>query len=271
MSLKCSIFVLAALALLGSSMAITPVTEEALAVRGGSIDKIYAGTCVAQGALDYLSPKTVNKLYNCDLSDSISSFLQTYVGSNQAATAIVLYSTVFADVPALTAIGYGLVPGVLSSIKGLLDGVPQELGINVPMQVVNLGIQLYVAKALLGGADNAATILKYFLIYIGLATGQCRVAPQSALKAWGFPEGTKLQTFATKLLGQSGVAFATAAYTLGVEGANAATAVGRVAVIFLASIVGFLVSGDFDDIGVDVNKCYPWIALSAATAAMLLQ
>lgn len=272
MLLKISLFVVAALALAGSSMAITPATSSvALSLRGGGIEKIYAGAVVAQSALDYLSPKTVNKLYNCDLSDSISSFLQAFVGGNQAATAISLYATVFSDVPALKAIGWGLVPGTLNSIKALLDGTPGELGINVPMQFINVGIQLFVTKSLIGGADNAADILKYFVGYIALATAQCRLAPQFALKAWGFPEGTALQTFATKMLGQSGLAFAAAAYTLGVEGADAGKAVGRVALVYFLSIVGFVVSGDFKAIGVDVNKCYPWIGISAVAAAILLQ
>ena len=274
MSIKISLFVVPAIALVlhaASTMAMNPATSVALSLRGGSIDKIYAGTVVAQGALDYLSPKTVNKLYNCDLSDKFSSFIQTYVAGNSAATAIALYATIFSDVDAVKAIGYALVPSVLNNVKALLDGTPGELGINVPMQYLNLAIVAFTTKSLIGGADNAETILKYYLGYVALATAQCRIAPQSALKSWGFPEGTKLQTFATKLLGQSGLAFAAAAYTLGVEGGDAAKAVGRVALTYLVSIVGFLASGDFAEIGVDVAKCYPWIGLSAVAAAILLQ
>lgn len=105
---------------------------------------------------------------------------------------------------------------------------------------------------------------------IALATGQCRVAPQAALKAWGFPEGTALNAFIVKLLGQSGLALGAVLYTLGVEGGSAATAVGRAAAIYLASIVEFLASGTFEDVGVDTSKCYPWIALSAVAAGTLL-
>ena len=255
----------------------TGSTSNALSLRGGAgpldadtVSKVYTGIVAAQGALDYLSPKTVNKLYNCDLSDSISSFIQTFVGGNQAATAIALFGTIFADQPSLKAIGIGLIPASLSSISAILDGTPKELGINVPMQYINLGIQLFVIKSLLGGDANASQILKYYLGYIVLATGQCRVAPQSALKAWGFPDGTALQSFATKLLGQSGLAFSAVAYTLGVEGGNASTAVGRVALVYLASLIEFLASGEFEKIGVDITKCYPWIAISAVTAATLL-
>ena len=255
----------------------TSTASTALSLRGGAgpldadtVSKVYTGMVAAQGALDYLSPKTANKLYNCDLSDSTSAFIQSYVGGNQAATAIALFGTVFSGQPALKAIGLGLIPGALSNISAILDGVPKEIGINVPMQCINLGIQLFVVKSLLGGGANASQILKYYLGYIVLATGQCRVAPQSALKAWGFPEGTALQSFATKLLGQSGLAFSAAAYTLGVEGGDVSTAVARVALVYLASLVEFLASGELEKVGVDVTKCYPWIAISAVTAATLL-
>lgn len=276
-------------ALAGSSMAAkssapfvrasshTSTASTAISLRGGAgpldagtVSKVYTGIVAAQGALDYLSPKTVNKLYNCDLSDSISTFIQSFVGGNQAATAIALFGTVFSGQPALKAIGVGLIPPALSSISAILDGVPKELGINVPMQYINLGIQLFVVKSLLGGGANASQILKYYLGYVVLATGQCRVVPQSALKAWGFPDGTDLQSFATKLLGQSGLAFSAVAYTLGVEGGNVSTAVGRVALVYFASLVEFLASGEFEKIGVDITKCYPWIAISAVTAATLL-
>ncbi len=248
-----------------------------LSLRGGAgpLDvettaKVFTGITTAQGALDYLSAKTVNKLYNVDLSDKFSSFLQKFVGGNQAAVAIMLFATVFSDVAPLKAIGYGLVPGVLTQFSSLLDETPKELGVNVPMQYVNTAVTTFVIKSLLGGEDNAGTILKYFLAYCGLATGQCRVAPQAALKAWGFPEDTANQTFATKLLGQSGLAFTAVAYALGVQGASASTAVGYAAVVYLVSIAEFLLSGEFEAIGVDVAKCHPWLAISLATAATLL-
>jgi hypothetical protein len=269
-------------ALVGSSKAtpfVVPLSSKnvALSLRGGAgpLDvettaKVFTGITTVQGALDYLSAKTVNKLYNIDLSDDISSFLQKYVGGNQAAVAIMLFATVFSDVAPLKAIGYGLVPGVLTHISSLLDETPKEIGINVPMQYVNTAINAFVIKSLLGGADNAANILKYFLAYTGLATGQCRVAPDAALKAWGFQKGTANQTFATKLIGQSGLAMTAVAYALGVQGASASTAVGYAAVVYFASLAEFLLSGEFEAVGCDITKCYPWLVVSLATASTLL-
>ena len=103
-----------------------------------------------------------------------------------------------------------------------------------------------------------------------LAAAQCRVAPKAAFKAWGFSEGTDLNAFMTKLLGQSGLLISAIIYTLGVEGGSAATAVGRTAAIALASIVEFLASGTYEDLGTDVSKCYPWIAITAVVAGTLL-
>ena len=81
-----------------ASAAVMPSSPRAFGVvtsipRGGAgpIDvdtamKTYAGLCTVQGALDYLSPKTVNKLYNLavDDADAVSKFAQMYVGGNQA-------------------------------------------------------------------------------------------------------------------------------------------------------------------------------------------
>ena len=58
--------------------------------------------------------------------------------------------------------------------------------------------------------------------------------------------------------------------TLGVESGEAGTAVGRVAVVYLASLAEFLLSGTFTSLGVDVTKCYPWVVISTVVAATLL-
>jgi len=257
------------------------VTDSMLSMpRGGAgpIDaemaaKVYTGLVGAQGALDYLSPKTVDKMYQISLqSDPLSAFLQQYVGGNQIGVAIILVVFVFLDgVSSLKAIGFGLLPGELAIVKSLLDGQPGELGIKLPMQYINGAIQAYVMYVLLSGADHAVTVLKFYCAYTCLATAQCRIAPQAALKAWGFPaEGTATQAFATQLIGQSGLALTVAMYTLGVESGEAGTAVGRVAVVYLASLAEFLLSGTFTSLGVDVTKCYPWVVISTVVAATLL-
>ena len=260
-----------------TSTAAAACTRRCLSLRGGAgplnadtISKVYAGVVVGHGALDYLSPKAVYKMYEIELVDSITSFVQSYVGGNQIATVITLLGTVFSDQPALKAIGVGLLPGALKGISHILDGTPQELGIHVPMQYVHNAAQLFVARSLLTDAPNSTTVLKYFLAYLALAAVQCRVAPQSALKTWGFPEGTALQTFASKLLGQSGLALAVLAYTLGVEGGAVPTAVGRMALVYGASLLEMLVSGQFTEIGVDNAKLYPWIGIAFVSAATLL-
>ena len=250
-----------------------------LRIRGGAgplnvdtMSKVYAGVVVGHGALDYLSPKAVYKMYELELVDGITSFVQSYVGGNQIATVVTLLGTVFSDQPALKAIGVGLLPGALKGVSHILDGTPQELGNRrVPMQYVHNAAQLFVARSLLTDAPNSTTVLKYFLAYLALAAVQCRVAPQSALKTWGFPEeGTALQTFASKLLGQSGLALAVLAYTLGVEGGGVPTAVGRLALVYGASLLEMLISGQFTEIGVDNAKLYPWIGIAFVSAATLL-
>jgi len=130
--------------------------------------KTYAGICTVQGALDFLSPKTGNKLYGLavDDGDAVSAYAQSYVGGNQAAVAVALYSSVFMGLDGTQACGWALIPGILNQASSILDGKPQEVGCNVLMQYLNLGIQAFAARAALVGADNASTILAYFSAYV---------------------------------------------------------------------------------------------------------
>ena len=130
--------------------------------------KTYAGICTVQGALDYLSPKTVNKLYNLavDDADAVSKFAQMYVGGNQAGVAAALFSSVFMGLDGAEACGWALVPSILSQVSSILDGKPQDVGCNVPMQYLNLAFTAFAARAALLGTDNAGTVLKYYAGYV---------------------------------------------------------------------------------------------------------
>ena len=60
--------------------------------------KAYTGLSTLQGALDYLSPKTVNKLYGLvGADDGMSSFCQSYISGDSAGIAVALYSSVSSD------------------------------------------------------------------------------------------------------------------------------------------------------------------------------
>lgn len=235
--------------------------------------KIYAGTIIAQGTLDYLSPKTIEKLYNFSLhEDPVCAAMQFFLGCDQLGTAIMLFFTVFRDVPGLQAVGYGLIPIFAGMLKSALDGSPKELGMNVPLHTMNLAIQGFVTFSLVTGADHAVSILKCYCIYVGLLALQCRVLPLSALEGWGMKkEGvTEKQKFATKILGQAALTLTAVMYTLGVQDGSTATTVGRIAVILLASLVEFINSGTFTAMGVDLIKCYPWLVISTVVALTLL-
>lgn len=235
--------------------------------------KIYAGTIIAQGTLDYLSPKTIEKLYNFSLhEDPVCAAMQFFLGCDQLGTVIMLFFTVFRDVPGLQAVGYGLIPIFAGMLKSALDGSPKELGMNVPLHTMNLAIQGFVTFSLVTGADHAVSILKCYCIYVGLLALQCRVLPLSALEGWGMKkEGvTEKQKFATKILGQAALTLTAVMYTLGVQDGSTATTVGRIAVILLASLVEFINSGTFTAMGVDLIKCYPWLVISTVVALTLL-
>ena len=90
-------------ALVGASSAASAPSPRAFGVatsipRGGAgpvdVDtamKAYAGLSTLQGALDYLSPKTVNKLYGLvGADDGLSSFCQSYISGDSAGIAVAL-------------------------------------------------------------------------------------------------------------------------------------------------------------------------------------
>ena len=234
---------------------------------------LLKGTIIAQGTLDYLSPKTIEKLYNFSLhEDPVCAAMQFFLGCDQLGTAIMLFFTVFRDVPGLQAVGYGLIPIFAGMLKSALDGSPKELGMNVPLHTMNLAIQGFVTFSLVTGADHAVNILKCYCIYVGLLALQCRFLPQSALEGWGIQKEkvTEKQKFATKILGQAALTLTAVMYTLGVQDGSTATTVGRIAVILLASLVEFINSGTFTAMGVDLIKCYPWLVISTVVALTLL-
>ena len=129
--------------------------------------KAYAGLSTLQGALDYLSPKTANKLYGLVGADDVmSSFCQSYISGDSAGIAVALYSSVFMNVDGTKACGLALIPAILNQASLLLDGKPQEIGCNVPMQYFHFVFIVFAARAALLGTENAGTILKYYAGYV---------------------------------------------------------------------------------------------------------
>jgi len=234
--------------------------------------KICAGTIITHGTLDFLSLKRIEKLYNFSVhEDPVCTAMHFFSGCDRLGTAIMLFFTVFRDVPGLQAVGYGLIPIFAGMLKSALDGSPKELGMNVPLHTINLAIQGFVTISLLTG-HHAVSILRCYCIYVGLLAVQCRFFPTSAIEGWGIQKEkvTEKQKFATKFLGQAALTLTMAMYTLGVQDGSTATTVGRIAVISLASLVEFINSGTFTAMGVDLIKCYPWLVFYAVFAVTLL-
>ena len=166
-------------ALVGASSAASAPSPRAFGVatsipRGGAgpvdVDtamKAYAGLSTLQGALDYLSPKTVNKLYGIvGADDGLSSFCQSYISGDSAGIAVALYSSVFMNVDKTKSCGLALIPAILNQASLLLDGKPQEVGCNVLMQYLHFAFIVFAARAALLGTENAGTVLKYYAGYV---------------------------------------------------------------------------------------------------------
>ena len=179
------------------------------------------------------------------------------------------YGVLFGGLSAKTAIGYGLFPQILSSIRGLLNGSTEAIGCNMTAQWLNWALAVITSHAAITDADYSTTLIKAWVVYCGLAVTQCRLAPEAALDAWGFPDKGPLSVFYTKAMSQFALAATVLAGSL-ISGVDTHKAVGYSLVPLLASILEFVLSGDLKaQIGDNVVKAYPWIAILAAAVVTL--
>lgn len=179
------------------------------------------------------------------------------------------YGVLFGGLSAKTAIGYGLLPSILSGLRGLVNGSTEAVGCNMTAQWVNWALSVLTSHAAITDADYSTTLIKAWCVYCGLATGQCRLAPEAALDGWGFPEKGPLTVFFCKAMSQFALAATVLAGSL-VSGVDSHKAIGYSLVPLLASLVQFVVSGDLKaQIGDNVVKAYPWIAILAVAVFTL--
>jgi len=251
-------------------------TKQALSIRGGAgpLDpdiaaKVLLGACAVQGAYSHLAPNKSMGMYNIT-DDKLSTILTELTGDLFLMYAITAYGVLFTDMSTIKAIGAAQIPITVSNLRNILNGKSESSGCNMPGQWVNLAITAFAAYACLSGADYATTAVKALAVYIGLANTQCRFAPVAALKSWGIEEKDRspVAIFEAKLLGQLGIGNAVLIGAL-VSNVDAYKALGYSGIPAFLSLLLFISSGDFKNIGFEVAKIYPWMALVAVAVITL--
>ncbi|EJK48632.1 hypothetical protein THAOC_32554 [Thalassiosira oceanica] len=252
-------------------------THDVLSIRGGAgpldpdlIAKTVTGVMALQGAADYLAPnKAPEVLYGIEGVGATEAFMNEFAGANTLNWAIMAFGVLFGGLSAKKAIGYGLLPTLLAEIRGILNGSTEALGCNMTAQWLNWVLPVFTCHAALTDADYSTNLIKAWCVYLGLATGQCRLAPEAALDGWGFPEKGPLTVFFCKVMSQFALAATVLTGSL-VSGVDSHKAVGYSLVPLLASVLQFVLSGDLEaQIGDNVVKAYPWIAILAAAVFTL--
>ena len=135
-----------------------------------------------------LLPEKNLEAYGVPNVDKFSTYMDEANGANILGFGIAALAILFFDVPAMKAVGVGLVANVIQSLKILLNGTPEELGIAPAGQWLGFGMVSFLSHALLTGADYGNTVAKVFAAFWGLCAIQGKFAPESSLKSWGFPE-----------------------------------------------------------------------------------
>ncbi|EJK74090.1 hypothetical protein THAOC_04258 [Thalassiosira oceanica] len=252
-------------------------THDVLSIRGGAgpldpdmIAKTVTGVMAIQGAADYLAPnKAPEVLYGIEGAGATEIFINEFAGANTLKWVIMAYGVLFGGLSEKRAIGYGLLPTVLFGIRGLLSGSTEAVGCDMTAQWIDSALTVFTSHAALTDADYSTTLVKAWCVYSGLASGLCRLAPELALDKWGFPEKGPLTVFFIKSMSQFALA-ATVLTGLLISGVDSHKAVGYSLVPLLASVLQFVLSGDLKaQIGDNVVKAYPWIAILAAAVFTL--
>jgi len=252
-------------------------TKQALSIRGGAsiIDppiatKVLIGACAAQGAYSYLAPNKSMGLYNVT-DDKLSTLLTEGTGGLFLMFAITAYGVLFMDMSTTKVIGAAQIPFTVSNLRNILSGESESNGCSMPAQWINLAINSFVSYACLSGASYATIAVKALAVYIGLATTQLRFAPEAALKTWGIDlkDISPVAIFEAKCFGQLGIINAVLIGAL-VSNVDVYKAVGYSGIPALICLVLMKTSGDFEKIGFEVAKIYPWMALVAVSLIPLL-
>merc|ERR1719174_711759 len=94
-----------------------------------------------------------------------------------------------------TAIGCGLVPQLVGSVKTLLNDTPKALGVPAPGMIFNCALNAFAVYALLTGQEYADSVAKFMIGFFALNGVAFAIAPAAGAGAWGVKGDEKVEFF----------------------------------------------------------------------------
>ena len=253
-----------------------PALQPALQLRGGmslgGVDEQQIATGLTaligvQGLMMYQNPDKVGEMYDIP-STGVTNFFAENIGAIFLGAAIVGWSTLNGG-DAAEAAGYANIPGILLSVKNLVDDTSGKLGWSDASKYAPLAVSGLLTAGLLGKLDflSAADALKYSAYWL-LANGAgMYFVPDKAMEGWGATYKGDAEFTMVKLMGQALAGFGVFLFKLE-QGASATEAIGYSWALNTAANIDANYISKYSAFPEDKSRF--WLAVGAVGAGALL-
>mmetsp|Transcript_34104 Transcript_34104/g.70437 ORF Transcript_34104/g.70437 Transcript_34104/m.70437 type:complete len:210 (-) Transcript_34104:81-710(-) len=172
------------------------------------------------------------------------------------------FLTLTAKASVAHAVGWGLVPALVMSVKCLLNDYPKKAGCAVGGQYFNLAL----TSAIVYGcfySSSAANFMKFIAVFQLLNGLFLFAMPEAGAKAWGVASCTEMDCMMLQSLAASALSFGVLVLAL-VQGESAVKAIGYSWIPFFVNLVhGMFISDQFEKFGINKGLGYVWLVLMA--------
>jgi hypothetical protein len=256
--------------------AVMPALQPALQLRGGmslgGVDETQIATGLTallgvQGLMMYQNPDKVGEMYDIP-STGVTDFFAENIGALFLGMAIAGYSVLNGG-DAAEAAGYANIPGLLLSVKNLVDDTSGKLGWSDASKYAPLAVSGLLTAGLLGKLDflSAADALKYSAYWL-LANGAgMYFVPDKAMEGWGATYKGDAEFTMVKLMGQALAGFGVFLFKLE-QGASATEAIGYSWALNTAANIDANYITKYSAFPEDKSRF--WLAVGAVGAGALL-
>ena len=256
--------------------AVMPALQPALQLRGGmslgGVDETQIATGLTallgvQGLMMYQNPDKVGEMYDIP-STGVTDFFAENIGALFLGMAIAGYSVLNGG-DAAEAAGYANIPGLLLSVKNLVDDTSGKLGWSDASKYAPLAVSGLLTAGLLGKLDflSAADALKYSAYWL-LANGAgMYFVPDKAMEGWGATYKGDAEFTMVKLMGQALAGFGVFLFKLE-QGASATEAIGYSWALNTAANIDANYISKYSAFPEDKSRF--WLAVGAVGAGALL-
>ena len=253
-----------------------PALQPALQLRGGmslgGVDEQQIATGLTaligvQGLMMYQNPDKVGEMYDIP-STGVTDFFAENIGALFLGMAIAGYSVLNGG-DAAEAAGYANIPGILLSVKNLVDDTSGKLGWSDASKYAPLIVNGVLTAGLLGKLDflSAGDALKYGSYWLLANAAGLYLAPDKAMEGWGATFKGPAEFQMVKLMGQMLGTLGITLFKLE-QGASATEAIGYGwGLATLMNVDGTYIS-KYTTTPEDKNRF--WLAVGAVGAGALL-